>query len=107
MDDQLLGALLSAFDSVSGELFGAPFNRAKFGEINIMIKKLPPLIICYIYKLDSFLAQQRLDQLSAFLHQNDYIWNQLIAYAKTCEKVTTIPGLNLTIDQIFKSSSSA
>ncbi|WP_371805975.1 tetratricopeptide repeat protein [Candidatus Lokiarchaeum ossiferum] len=103
-DDQLFGALLSAFQSFSGEFFSESFDRAKFGKYNILLKHEDPIIICYVFQGKSFLAKQKMRQFTKFLRKNKSAWECLYFSAQNGTVIN--PGrclsLELLISQVFK-----
>ena len=58
--DHLFGGFLSAVNSFSDEIFSQGLDRAIFGEYTIIMNAISPFIVCYLFKGQSFLAQQRM-----------------------------------------------
>ena len=103
-DDQLFAALLSAFQSFSGEFFSESFDRAKFGKYNILLKHEDPVIICYVFQGKSFLAKQKMRHFTKLLRKNRSAWE---CVENAAQRGTILnPGmcfpLELLISQVFK-----
>ena len=104
VDEQLIGSLISAFRLFSGQLFSESFDRAKFGEYFILIKSISPLLICYIYKGQTYSATQKVNEFSNKLKKKE-IWDQMQAYAERNEIFShqNLPGFNEIIVEVFLS----
>jgi tetratricopeptide (TPR) repeat protein len=75
-DQQLLAGLLSAFNSLSLELFPESFDRAKFGEHTILAVHISPLLIGYVFKgtSSSYSAKIKLKHFTQEFQQSSQIW---------------------------------
>ncbi len=104
VDEQLIGSLISAFQLFSGQLFSESFDRAKFGEYFILIKSISPLLICYIYKGQTYSATQKLNDFSNKINKKD-IWEQMQAYSERNEIFSheNISGFNEVLTEVFLS----
>ena len=79
-DHQLLGGLLSAFNSLSSELFPKSFERAKFGAHSILAKHVPPIIFGYVYlgKSSSYMASLTLTRFIRSVQKRSDIWDSFV-----------------------------
>ncbi|WP_457558927.1 tetratricopeptide repeat protein [Candidatus Harpocratesius sp.] len=102
-NEQLFGGILAAFESFSTEIFNGMLERAKFGEYKILLKTISPFLICYIYKGQSYFAQQNFIQLLELIQKSKHIWNLLIEAIENGNLVSThrIPQLVEEIEKIF------
>lgn len=104
VDEQLIGSLISAFRLFSGQLFSESFDRAKFGEYFILIKSISPLLICYIYKGQTYSATQKVNDFSNKIYKKE-IWEQMQGYAQRNEIFShqNLPGFNEILTEVFLS----
>ena len=101
--DHLFGGFLSAINSFSGEIFSQGLDRAIFGEYTILMNTVPPFIICYLFKGQSFLAQQRMKHFIDSLQTNKEIWETVGKFYKAHRLIqeTDIPSLDLLVNEVF------
>ena len=101
--DHLFGGFLSAFNSFSDEMFSQGLDRAIFGEYTIIMNAISPFIICYLFKGQSFLAQQRMKHFIDAIQNDKKIWETIKKYYQTNRliKVKDIPSLDLLVNEIF------
>jgi tetratricopeptide (TPR) repeat protein len=59
--DDLLSGFLTAFDSISKEVFSQGLDRAKFGQHTILVSPVEKFLVCYLFKGQSYFAKQKLD----------------------------------------------
>ncbi len=103
VNDQLLGGILAAFDSFSNKIFEGVLERAKFGDYNILVRNLSPFIVSYIYRGQSYGAQQNFHKLTNILKSDTRIWdslNEAISHGNLLSS-DRIPALNDQIQKIF------
>ncbi|MHA1719534.1 MAG: tetratricopeptide repeat protein [Promethearchaeota archaeon] len=103
VDENLIGALISAFRSFSGEIFSENFDRAKFGEYYILVRTESPLLFCYIYKGQSYNAIRRIDEFLKKIKENKSVWDKLLNFIKFNEVFSNIsfPGFNEILTEVF------
>ena len=101
--DHLFGGFLSAINSFSGEMFSQGLDRAIFGEYTILMNAVSPFIICYLFKGQSFLAQQRMKQFTHTLQTDKKIWETIKNYYKAHRLIqeTDVPSLDLLVNEVF------
>ena len=105
IDALLTSGFLSAINKFSSEIFANTIDSLKIGEFTLLIKKVEPFLICYVYKNQSNLVNFKLNLISKMLRKNKAIWQALIATTKTGLKInlTKKDALEKSINQIFLS----
>jgi len=101
--DHLFGGFLSAVNSFSDEMFSQGLDRAIFGEYTLIMNAISPFIICYLFKGQSFLAQQRMKHFIDTIQNDKKIWETIKKYyhANRLVQVKDIPSLDLLVNEIF------
>jgi len=101
--DHLFGGFLSAVNSFSDEMFSQGLDRAIFGEYTIIVNVLTPFFICYLFKGQSFLAQQRMKHFVDTIQNDKKIWEPIKKYhqAKRFAQEKDIPSLDLLVKELF------
>jgi hypothetical protein len=101
--DHLFSGFLSAINSFSSEMFSQGLDRAIFGEFTILMKAISPFIICYLFKGQSFLAQQRMKHFVDTIQNDKKIWETIKKYYQTNRliQIKDIPSLDLLVNEIF------
>ena len=101
--DHLFGGFLSAVNSFSDEMFSQGLDRAIFGEYTIIMNAISPFIVCYLFKGQSFLAQQRLKHFISTIQKNKEIWETVKKYSKANRLIqeTDIPSLDILVNEVF------
>ncbi len=105
VDDNLIGALISAFHSFSGEIFSESFDRAKFGKYYILMRAESPFLLCYIFKGQSYHAIKKLDMFLQKIKENSEIWDTLLQYLKLSEvfSYSSFRAFNEVLTEVFLS----
>jgi tetratricopeptide (TPR) repeat protein len=85
--EELFSGFLSAFNTFSDEIFSEGLDRASFGKFTILMKGMPPFMSCYVFKGQSFLAQQKFAQFNETLHETELIWQKLNSANRTGEVI--------------------
>ena len=101
--DHLFGGFLSAVNSFSDEMFSQGLDRAIFGEYTIIMNAVSPFIICYLFKGQSFLAQQRIKHFIDTIQNNKKIWEPIKKYyqANRLVQEKDIPSLDSLVNELF------
>ena len=101
--DHLFGGFLTAVNSFSDEMFSQGLDRAIFGEYTIIMNGISPFIVCYLFKGQSFLAQQRLKHFISTIQKNKEIWETVEKYYKANRLIqeTDIPSLDILVNEVF------
>jgi len=102
-EDHLFGGFLTAVNSFSDEMFSEGLNRANFGEYTVIMNSLHPFLVCYLFKGQSYLAQQRVKNFIDNIKKDKSIWKTLNEFNQTCRVVQLedIPSLEPLINEIF------
>ena len=101
--DDLFGGFLSAVNSFSDEMFSQGLDRAIFGKYTIIMNAISPFIVCYLFKGQSFLAQQRMTHFVDTIQNDNKIWEPIKKYyqANRLVQEKDIPSLDSLINEIF------
>jgi len=103
IEDHLFGGFLSAINSFSDEMFAEGFDRAIFGQYTILMAPIPPFLVCYLFKGQSYLAQHRLKHFAKILQTDKKVWDILIKFDRTSQivELRDVPSLDPLITDIF------
>lgn len=101
--DDIISGFLSAFNSFSGELFAKRLDRAKFGEYTLLMRSISSYSICYLFKGQTYLANQKLTKFVESLQNSDSIWETMNKYYKANRviELKDHPPFESLIDEIF------
>lgn len=85
--DQLIGALISALNLLSAEIFEKEGNleRIKHEKYSIVIKTVDTFMFCYIFVGNSFFAVDKLNKTVNKIQENQGLWDVLL------DRITVIP----------------
>ncbi|MFW9902172.1 MAG: tetratricopeptide repeat protein [Candidatus Thorarchaeota archaeon] len=102
-EDHLFGGFLTAINSFSDEMFSKGLDRANFGEYTIIMNSLHPFLVCYLFKGQSYLAQQRVAKFIENVKQDANIWKTFNDFnqASRLVQLKDIPSLEPMINKIF------
>lgn len=102
-EDHLFGSFLSAINSFSDEIFAEGLDRANFGQYTVLMKSITPYLLCYLFKGQSYLAQQRLGYFADTLQTNEVIWETFNRFNQTNQLIQRkdVPLLDPLIEDIF------
>ena len=103
--EELFSGFLSAFNTFSDDIFSEGLDRAHFGKFTILMTGIPPFISCYVFKGQSFLAQQKFAQFNETLHETEQIWQKLTSANRTGQviKDDNSEGLGYLVQNTFYS----
>jgi tetratricopeptide (TPR) repeat protein len=73
----LFSGFLTAFNSFSDEIFSKGLDRASFGKFTILMTNIPPIMSCYVFEGQSFLAQQKFSEFNEKIHDTEPMWDIL------------------------------
>jgi hypothetical protein len=84
-------------------MFSQGLDRAIFGEYTIIMNVVSPFIVCYLFKGQSFLAQQRMKIFIDTIQNDKKTWETIKKYyqANRFVQVKDIPSLDLLVKEIF------
>ncbi|MFX1253226.1 MAG: tetratricopeptide repeat protein [Promethearchaeota archaeon] len=74
----LTSGLFSAIQSFSKEIFARSLDRASLGEYTILMKPETSLLMVYVFKGQSYSAEQKLAQFTQNLYNNRSLWHSLV-----------------------------
>ncbi|MGB5912357.1 MAG: hypothetical protein WBH31_14280, partial [Promethearchaeia archaeon] len=102
-EDHLFGGFLTAVNNFSNEMFSKGLDRAIFGEFTLLMKAATPFLVCYLFKGQSYLAQQRIRYFVDNIRTNNNIWQGLNKFYQTNQEIQLkdIPSLEPVISEIF------
>jgi len=102
-EDHLLGGFLSAINSFIGEVFSEGLDRASFGEHTLLMNPVPPFFICYVFKGQSYSAQQRIRYFIEELQDDKNAWQTFNKFNQVNREIQLkdIPSLEPLINEIF------
>lgn len=102
-EDHLFGGFFTAINSFITEKFSEGLDRATFGEHTLLMNSVPPFFLCYVFKGQSYLAQQRISYFTEKIQKDEEIWQNLKKFYKLNREIQLkdIPSLEPLINQIF------
>ncbi|MFX1457949.1 MAG: tetratricopeptide repeat protein [Promethearchaeota archaeon] len=102
-EDHLFGGFLTAINSFSDEIFSEGLNRANFGEYTIIMNSLYPFLVCYLFKGQSYSAQQRIRFFIEELKEDKDAWQTFREFYRLNKEIQMkdIPSLEPLITKIF------
>jgi tetratricopeptide (TPR) repeat protein len=102
-EDHLFGGFFTAINSFINEKFSEGLDRASFGEYTLLMNSVSPFLLCYVYKGQSYSAQQRLKYFIEKMQNDEYVWQTFTKYYQLNKEVQLddIPSLEPLIKEIF------
>ena len=102
-EDHLLGGFLSAINSFIGEIFSEGLDRASFGEHVLIMTPVSPFFVCYVFKGQSYLAQQRIRYFIDKIQNDEPVWQTFNKFNQVNREIQLkdIPSLEPLINEIF------
>ncbi|MFX0008500.1 MAG: tetratricopeptide repeat protein [Candidatus Hermodarchaeota archaeon] len=102
-ENHLFGGFLTAINSFSDEIFSKGLERAKFGDYTVILKSVPPFLIFYLFKGQSFQAQKRVRYFAETIQKENEIWQKLQKFYETNQEIqlNDIPLLNTLLNDVF------
>ena len=84
-------------------MFAEGFDRAIFGQYNILMAPVPPFLVCYLFKGQSYLAQHRLKHFAMLLQTDKKVWDVLNKFDRASQivELRDVPSLDPLITDIF------
>lgn len=104
-NDDLFGSFLSAFSTFSDEFFSQGLDRAKFGEETILLQPAGTLSICYLFRGQTYFAQQKLVEFVETVQKDPVIWQTLEKFEKSSQvaELKDLPKMETVLTGIFLS----
>jgi len=104
-DDELFGGFLTAFNSISDEIFSEGLDRVKFGKQTVLMEQVANFSICYLFKGQTYVARQKLTKFVEEMQKNTLLWQSLEQHYKTSQvlELKDSPIIENLITDIFLS----
>lgn len=102
-EDHLFSSFLSAVNSFSDEIFSKGLDRASFGEYTLLMKSVKPFLVCYLFKGQTYPAQQKMNYFIDKIQNEEKIWQILHEFYRTNREIQKkdIPSLEHLITETF------
>ncbi len=102
-EDHLFGGFFTAINSFINEVFSEGLDRASFGEYALLMNSIPPFLMCYIYKGQSYSAQNRIKTFIDEIKNKKELWAGFEKFYQLNQKIhlRDIPSLESLIKKIF------
>ena len=102
-EDHLFGGFFTAINSFINEKFSEGLERASFGEHTLLMNSISPFLMCYIYKGQSYSAQNRIKSFINEVQSNKEMWDTFEKFYQMNKKIhmKDIPSLEPLITKIF------
>jgi hypothetical protein len=106
-DDELFSGFLTAFNSISDEVFSEGLDRVKFGKQTVLMEQVSNFSICYLFKGQTYPAKQKFDEFLLRVQEGPSIFQTLENFYKTSQvaELTDIPSIEYLIEEIFSGKS--
>jgi tetratricopeptide (TPR) repeat protein len=103
-DDDLFGGFLTAFNSISDEIFSEGLDRVKFGNQTVLIEPIKNFSVCYLFKGQTYPAKQRLSKFIERLQVDSATMQTFDKFSKTSQvaELHDIPIVKNLLIEIFK-----
>ena len=102
-EDHLFGGFFTAINSFIKEKFSEGLDRATFGEHTLLMNSVSPFFICYVFKGQSYLAQQRIRYFIEKIQNDEDTWQTFKKFYQLNQEIQLkdIPSLEPLINEIF------
>ncbi|MFX1594061.1 MAG: tetratricopeptide repeat protein, partial [Promethearchaeota archaeon] len=102
-EEDILGSFLTTINYFINEIFSEGLDRAVFGQYTLLMMPLQPFLICYIYKGDSYYAQNKIRNFLDSIQNDNLIKQSLHNFFQKSKSVqlSSIPSLESLITEIF------
>jgi len=99
----LFGGFFTAINSFISEKFSEGLDRASFGEHTLLMNSISPFLMCYVYKGQSYSAQQRIRYFIEELQDDKDAWQTFRDFYRLNKEIQLkdIPSLEPLITKIF------
>jgi hypothetical protein len=106
-DDELFGGFLTAFNSISDEIFSEGLDRVMFGNQTVLMEQVADFSICYLFKGQTYIARQKLKNFVKEMQKNTALWQSLENHYNTSQvlELKDNPQLESLITETFSSKS--
>jgi tetratricopeptide (TPR) repeat protein len=102
-EDHIFGGFFTAINSFISEKFSEGLDRATFGEHTLLMNSVTPFFMCYVFKGQSYSAQQRIQYFIEKIQNDEEIWQIFKKFHKLNKEIQLkdIPSLEPLINEIF------
>ncbi len=102
-EDHLFGGFFTAINSFINEKFSEGLDRASFGDYTLLMSSIPPFLMCYIYKGQSYSAQNRIKTFLNEIMSEKELWNTFEKFYQKNQKIhiEDFPSLESLIAKTF------
>jgi len=106
-DDELFGGFLTAFNSISDEIFSEGLDRVKFGKQTVLMEQVENFSICYLFRGQTYVARQKLTKFVEEMQKNTVLWQRLEHHYEASQvlELKDSPQLESLITELFSSQS--
>ncbi|MFW9972629.1 MAG: tetratricopeptide repeat protein [Candidatus Odinarchaeota archaeon] len=103
-EDHLFGGFFTTINSFINEIFSEGLDRASFGKYTLLMNSIPPFLMCYIYKGQSYSAQKRIKSFINELKSKKELWDVFEKFYQMNKKIhmEDIPSLEFLINKNFR-----
>ena len=103
IDSEIFSGFLTTIDYFIKELFSEGLDRAVFGEYTLLMKSIPPFFVSYIFRGDSYYANNKANFFIEQLKNKKEVWDILLKAFQINQYVhlKDNPSLELLIKEIF------
>ncbi|MFX0024132.1 MAG: tetratricopeptide repeat protein [Candidatus Hermodarchaeota archaeon] len=102
-EDHLFSGFFTAINTFINEVFSEGLDRASFGEYTLLMNSVSPFLICYLYKGQSYSAQNRIKSFLMKIKSNKQLWDDFNKFYQMNRKIhiRDVPSLEALIQEIF------
>ncbi|MFW9827132.1 MAG: tetratricopeptide repeat protein [Candidatus Thorarchaeota archaeon] len=103
IEDYLFGGFFTTINSFINEKFSEGLDRASFGKYTLLMCSASPFLMFYVYKGQSYLAQNRINSFINELKNRKEIWTTFEKFYQINQKINEndVPFLEPLIREIF------
>lgn len=103
IDDQLIGAYLSALSSFGNEVFkgSGAIDQIIFHEFTVLMRKVNKFTFCYVFKGESHIALERLENFIFQVKSTQMIWKDLEESVRAKKKLNVTNVILSIVSGIF------
>ena len=103
VDEQMIGAFLNAIQSFSEEVFSQTLDRIRLKEYTILVRPQGEFSFCYVYRGQSYSAQQKLTRFVEIVPQKSSIWTPLQKASRTGQVLdsTALASIDTLLSEVF------
>jgi tetratricopeptide (TPR) repeat protein len=102
-EDYIFGGFFTTINSFINEKFSEGLDRVFFGEHTLLMNSVSPFFICYVFKGQSYLAQQRVRYFIDKIQNDEPVWRIFNKFYQANMEIQLkdIPSLQPLIKEIF------